>query len=152
MHINSKLDIEIQQLQPTTTIFCISGLQLAPFKESKGIFVESGLVTEYNSVFKDVTFKPILLKLVSKREVDFDNLKWIDLLLDYRGRPLLSPIDLCYSSGHVTYKINFELKREIFLNLAGPKKGLTLDLNMRHRSTILLNDNLLGGSLGIYFL
>jgi hypothetical protein len=149
MYINSNLDAEIQQLQPTTTIFCISDLQSPSFKESKGLFAESGLVTEFTSVFKDFTFKPILLKLVSTREVDFDKLEWTDLPLNYRGRPLLSPIDLCYNSGHVTYKIDFEIKCEIFLNLAGPRKDLTLDLNMRHRSTVFLNGNILGGSLGI---
>jgi hypothetical protein len=109
--LNSKLEVEFQQLQASTTVFCISNIESPIFGETKGIFSESSAVTEYTSVFTQVILNPILLKQVAEREVDFDKLEWIDLPVDSSSElPLFSPIDICYSSGHVIYKVNFEVK------------------------------------------
>jgi hypothetical protein len=96
-------------------------------------------VKEVSIPFAEKPFQPISMKHESARVVDFEGLEWIGLPVDKSGtRPLLDPIDLCFTSGHCIYKIEFFIS-ELY--------DLTLDINMRHRCTIMLNGTLLGGNL-----
>ncbi|KAL2917651.1 hypothetical protein HK105_202938 [Polyrhizophydium stewartii] len=86
---------------------------------------------------------------VGARLVDFESMPWMPLQMKPNSTtaPAADAIDFGFTSGHVLYRISFNVERV-------PIAGLRLDINLRHRGTLYLNHFLLGGhitySLGIF--
>ena len=79
------------------------------------------------------------MKPGTMRHVLFDAMPWKPLM-HRRGKPSINAIDCCFTSGHVVYKLEWDASEK-------PSEGLSLKLNVRHRATLYLNGNLLGGHL-----
>ncbi|KAJ3371937.1 hypothetical protein HDU91_004803 [Kappamyces sp. JEL0680] len=81
------------------------------------------------------------IQFTESKRVDFKQLAWREIpLLPKSTRPSLTPIDLCYISGHVVYKLVFDLA-------SVPAGGAKFDVNMRHRCAIIINNKSLGGHM-----
>lgn len=135
-HFNTAEKIlQVQQHEIKSTVYCITSSSPASFVDTDIEFVRKHSITA-----DDVLDAPIEMKLLGKRVIDFERLQWHDIAVDKSGTtPLLNPIDLCYTSGHVVYKMSFEVSRV--------SSQLVLDLNMRHRALAILNGNILGGNI-----
>ncbi len=75
------------------------------------------------------------------KHIDLKALPWKAVpLLPNSTRPSITPIDLCYISGHVVYKLVFSL-------IQVPSNGVKFDVNARHRCAIILNNKSIGGHM-----
>ena len=87
-----------------------------------------------------------LAPTVSCRPVDFESIAWKPLPVSKGTTPVIDPIDECFTSGHCLYRLSFDLET-IPVNLK-------MNLNIRHRCVVLINDKVFGGhlsySLGIF--
>ncbi|KAJ3268212.1 hypothetical protein HDV01_003263 [Terramyces sp. JEL0728] len=81
------------------------------------------------------------LEFTKKRTLDFTKIPWLKLeLVKGKTYPLKNAIDYCFTSGHVLYKLEFNLS-------SIPSAPLTFDINMRHQCALYLNNKLFGGHL-----
>jgi len=75
------------------------------------------------------------------KHVDFASFPWkfipIKAGSSYQLTPAMQVLDIGYNSGHVFYRVTF--------NMTG--KSASLDLNIRHRVTLFLNNEAIGGHL-----
>jgi hypothetical protein len=82
-------------------------------------------------------FTPILFE--ESKKVKFGALSWTHLELDSKRRPILDPVQLCYTSGLVAYKLKFDLPQGV------DKDYMDLKINMRHVCTVWINGDVIGG-------
>ncbi|KAJ3206819.1 hypothetical protein HK099_000406 [Clydaea vesicula] len=77
------------------------------------------------------------------RHTSFQSLPWVPLKnlasTNYEFKPSMDPLDFGFTSGHVLYKFTFDINN----------KATTIEFNIsyRHRATIYLNGEAVGGSL-----
>jgi hypothetical protein len=89
---------------------------------------------------RSVSFPTIPIKPTTSRKVDFGSMDWKPLPMNSgNSKPLKDPIDYCFTSGHCLYKIEFVAHSR--------KQTVTLNLNVRHRATLILNNSVVGGHI-----
>ncbi|KAI7863501.1 glycoside hydrolase superfamily [Spinellus fusiger] len=69
------------------------------------------------------------------RSVDWDSFAW-EPLQTRHGKPVWDSLDYLYTSGHVLYKTHFNTPSDA---------RASLRLNVRHRATVLVNGQIIGG-------
>ena len=138
----AKRELTIDRSESTTKVFAITsdGLGALNGFSSSSNFVD--FVTE-RTITTGFVQPPPLPKLVfnQTKRIDFKRLPWSAVpLIPNSTRPQSTPIDLCYTSGHTVYKLSFNLD-------SVPSSGAALDINMRHRIAIILNNKSVGGHM-----
>jgi hypothetical protein len=129
--------VTIRQSPEDKKLFCISNLDIPGGFASDSDF--DGLVKSVP--LKEFDKSPPALPAITfteSRTIDFNALNFIPLE-SKNGIPTVNLIDLCYTSGYSVYRISFAVDQS-------PSK-LTLELNIRHRAVVYLNEQVLGSHI-----
>lgn len=137
-----KRDLTIHRSSESAPVFAVSSSALGPLEGFTQASGYTSFVLERKEV-KQFVLPPALpvLRFDEIKQIDLKRLQWQPVpLLPNSTRPSETPIDLCFTSGQVVYKLVFQLTTV-------PNEGLKFDINMRHRVAILLNNKSIGGHM-----
>ncbi|KAJ3313576.1 hypothetical protein HDV04_001793 [Boothiomyces sp. JEL0838] len=137
--------LEVDAFENDKSVYGISGIDefknFSPTDKFGTEYVVEHKLNEIKAEDIELAHHLPVLEFTRSRTLDFNKVPWQKLeLAKGKTYPVKNAIDFCFTSGHVLYKLEFNLT-------SVPAAPLTFDINMRHQCALYINNKSFGGHL-----